>query len=133
MNAEQILELSTEDSVIKILCEVLQRLPSEVSKDMTLFGQMGIESVELLEVVFVLEQEFGFKIEPNELWNLPNYIVENKLFSDGKFSEAAIELIKLNFKSVTQEDLAKMKSSGELTKHITISDLIDCISRKQVN
>lgn len=122
--------LCISERVIKILCDVLQRLPNEISPEMTLFDEMGIESVEILEIVFVLEREFGFKLEENDLWNLPNYLLEKKLFSNGVFSEAAICLIEENIKNLSIEKIGQINSSHALVNFITISDLINCITKR---
>lgn len=60
----------------------------EVTRDATLQGDLGAESIDFLDIVFRLERNFGIKIPRGELFpeNLtadPEWIADGKLTSKG--------------------------------------------------
>lgn len=126
VNSKQVVQ----EKIIKILADVLQRSSSEINPRMTLFGEIEIESVEILEIAFVLEQEFGIKIGPYDLWNISNQIMENGWFVDRQFTSEAIHEICKTFKSLTEQDVKNINSINTLIQHLTINDLVEFVCEK---
>lgn len=60
----------------------------EVTKDATLVGDLGAESIDFLDIVFRLEKAFEIKVEQSELFpdnvlNDPTYVQDGKVTDEG--------------------------------------------------
>ncbi len=60
----------------------------EVTKDATLVGDLGAESIDFLDIVFRLEKAFDIKIDQAELFpdnvlNDPTYVQDGKVTDEG--------------------------------------------------
>lgn len=66
MSIEQI-----EDKVKEFLVEELEIDEDKIHGDARLKEDMGIDSLEVVDVVVLVEQEFGFKMKPEDFKNLP--------------------------------------------------------------
>ena len=73
-----------------ILAEVLEIEAGDILEDSSLFNDLGIESIDLLDLTFTIEDEFGIEIPPGELWNMgvdfldaDRYLVEGILTAEG--------------------------------------------------
>jgi len=118
------------EKIVGVIADILDRTTEEISSNMGVFSDLGIESVEIMEIAFMLEQEFDIKIEDDELWNLPKYFLETEMFKDEIFSKKAIYIIKNNFSEISDEDISKFKSTNALLENLVVQDIVNCILKK---
>ena len=76
------------EKVQSVLEDALGVDEDEVSKEATLVGDLGAESIDFLDIVFRLEKEFDLKIDQSELFpeNVltdPTYVVDGKVTDEG--------------------------------------------------
>ena len=76
------------DGVKETLVEALVVDDESVVPEATLLGDLGAESIDLLDIVYRLEKTFDIKIEqaeliPTDLLNSSQYVVDGKLTTDG--------------------------------------------------
>ena len=55
------------ETVKKILVEDLQVNPEDITLEAELINDLGINSLELADLVYACEEEFGFEIEDEDL------------------------------------------------------------------
>ena len=101
---------------------------NEMSLDSHLFRDFKIESVEILDITFRIEQEFDFTMGEGEFWNIADLIANEGLFNNG-FSDEAKALIKENF-SMSDETIDSLTSPFDIYKHITVEDFVNYIENK---
>lgn len=91
MTVEQIFPIVT-----RILTEALNIDEDEIKFDSTLNGDLGAESIDMLDITFRLERTFNIKVARNELF--PDHIFEDRqtYIQDGK---------------ITKEGIAKLRAS----------------------
>ena len=65
----------------------------EVTRDATLQGDLGAESIDFLDIVFRLERNFGIKIPRGELFP-ENLMADPEWVADGKLTTKGIEELK---------------------------------------
>ena len=118
-----------EEHVIKMLAEILNRKESELNVNMSLLEDLNIESVELLEIAFEIEDRFEKHFTDHTLWKLPNYLLANKLFDNSKFSLEGIELIKKEIPSLNETEIKNCKSPHDLLKMIQIKDIVSFLQK----
>jgi acyl carrier protein len=74
--------------VREVLVEALGVDEEDVTTEATLRGDLGAESIDILDISFQLEQAFGFKnaqadLVPESILRDPQYVVDGKVTSDG--------------------------------------------------
>src|SRR6201993_4087569 len=77
----------------------------EVTRDATLQGDLGAESIDFLDIVFRLERNFGIKIPRGELFP-ENLTADPEWIADGKLTSKGVDELKARLPFA---DLAKIE------------------------
>ena len=114
------------DSVKEILIDALACDDDEVTSDATLVGDLGAESIDFLDIVFNLEQNFSIEIPRSELF--PEDILTNDEFvADGNVTEAGLAALgeRMPFIDLSTfssnprvQDFGNLMTVGDLCKYI---------------
>ena len=59
-----------KDEVVKLISETLEINPADLKDDTDLAHDLGIESIDLVDLVTAFEDKYNFEIPDNELKNL---------------------------------------------------------------
>ena len=59
-----------EEKVKNFLLDELEVDEENIRDDARLYDDMGIDSLDLVEIVVIVDREFGFKIDPEEMKNV---------------------------------------------------------------
>ena len=119
------------DGVKEALVEALAVEDDEVTPEATLVGDLGAESIDLLDIVFRLEKAFDIKIERGEL--VPEDVVNDttgKYVQDGKLTADGLEEIR---KRIPHADLSSFESNPavtNLTSILTVQDMCYIVEAK---
>jgi len=122
------------EGVRDVLEEALGVDADEVQPEATLNGDLGAESIDVLDINFRLEKKFStptkpFKIGQGELF--PENLMENPAWiSNGKFTDAGMAMLKQRMPHV---DFSKFESDRDVNKVaelITVKSLVDFVERK---
>ena len=62
-----------EEKVRKFLIEDLEIDEEKISDDAKLKEDMGIDSLDFVDIVVIVEKNFGFKIKPEEMQGVTTY------------------------------------------------------------
>jgi acyl carrier protein len=101
----------------------------EVTRNATLQGDLGAESIDFLDIVFRLERNFGIKIPRGELFP-ENLTADPEWISDGKLTSKGVEELKsrLPFADVSKiEDDPAVEKIGDL---YTVDMLVQYVQSK---
>ena len=114
------------DSVKEILIDALACDDDEVFTSATLVGDLGAESIDFLDIVFNLEQNFSIEIPRSELF--PEDILTNDEFvADGNVTEAGLAALgeRMPFIDLSTfssnprvQDFGNLMTVGDLCKYI---------------
>ena len=119
------------EGVKDALVEALAVDDEEVTPDATLVGDLGAESIDLLDIVFRLEKTFDIKIERGEL--VPEDVVNDttgKYVVDGKLTADGLEEIR---KRIPYADLSSFETNPaitNLTSILTVKDMCYIVEAK---
>ena len=81
------------EKVQGVLVEALAVDEDEVTPEATIFGDLGAESIDMLDIGFQLEQAFGVKIEQGEMF--PEGVTSDpEMVQDGKVTPAGIAVLR---------------------------------------
>ena len=103
--------------VQEVLEDALGVDEDEVTADATLMGDLGAESIDVLDIMFRLEKEFSIKIPREEL--LPAEVMENPDYvADDRVTEAGLKKLQ---EVMPHADLSEFVKSPEISR---IPDLL---------
>jgi acyl carrier protein len=118
--------------VQEALVEALAVDEDEVTPEATLVGDLGAESIDLLDIVYRLEKNFSIKIERGEL--VPDDIVndqtEKYVSKDGKLTDAGLAEIKKRMPYANLESFEKNPAVANLTTILTVRDMCYIVEMK---
>jgi acyl carrier protein len=100
------------DKVQATLVEALGVDEDDVTREATLQGDLGAESIDFLDIVFRLERNFGIKIPRGELFS-ENLVADPEWVSEGKLTAKGLEELKSR---LPYADLSKLESNPDVEK-----------------
>lgn len=117
------------EKVQEVLVDALGVDEDEVTPDASLTADLGAESIDFLDIVFKLEQAFGFKIQQGELF--PENVTENPDFvQDGRVTDQGIAALK---QRLPHADFSTFERNPEITKVaeiFTVDAVVNFVDRK---
>lgn len=115
--------------VQEVLVDALAVDEDEVTAQASLVKDLGAESIDFLDIVFKLEQAFGFKIAQGELFP-ENVAQDPKFVKDGKVTPEGITALKTRLPHV---DFSKFESNpmiGKVGDLFTVDSLVTFVQNK---
>jgi acyl carrier protein len=100
------------DKVQATLVDALGVDEEDVTREATLQGDLGAESIDFLDIVFRLERNFGIKIPRGELFP-ENLVADPEWVSGGKLTSKGIGELKSR---LPYADLSKLESDPDVEK-----------------
>ena len=119
------------EGVKEQLIEALAVDDDQVTPEATLMGDLGAESIDLLDIVYRLEKHFDIKIDRGEL--VPDDIVndtQGKYVIDGKLTALGLEEIKQRIPFADISSLEKNPVIQNLATVLTVKDMCHLVEQK---
>ncbi len=117
------------EKVQGVLVEALGVDDDEVTPEASLAGDLGAESIDFLDIVFQLEQAFGFKIQQGELF--PENVTQDPDFvQDGLVTAKGLATLKERLPHI---DFAALEADPQVTRVaqvFTVDALVNFCERK---
>ncbi|MDR2642213.1 MAG: phosphopantetheine-binding protein [Planctomycetaceae bacterium] len=117
--------------VKEALIEALAVDEEEIRPESTLVGDLGAESIDILDIVFQLEKMLGIKIERGEL--VPADIINDKegtYVQDNKLTERGLAEIEKRMPYANIEELKKNPMVSNIITILTVRDLCYLVESK---
>lgn len=114
-----------------LLVEVLGVRPDEIHPHSELVGDLGAESIDLLDLTFRIEEAFKVRIEANELerqaiQQMPGGVYEK----DGYLTDEALAEIRRAAPELDQEKLVAGLRKADIPALLTVGFFVSLIQRK---
>lgn len=117
------------DKVREVLVDALGVDDDEVTPTATLTTDLGAESIDFLDIVFKLEQAFGFKIEQGELF--PDNVAQDPEFvQDGKVTDKGLKALQERLPHADFSKLADDRRVDNVGEIFTVEALVKFVERK---
>lgn len=117
------------ERVREVLVEALGVDDDEVTPGASLTADLGAESIDFLDIVFQLEQAFGFKIQQGELF--PENVTQDPTYvQDGKVTPDGLAALRERLPHI---DFAALEADPKVTKVaevFTVDALVNFCERK---
>ena len=89
-----IASISIYDRVAGVLAEALNVEKTEITPRATLQGDLGAESIDMLDIVFRLEREFGIRIPRGELFPESIFQGDPEFIQGGRVTDAGMAALR---------------------------------------
>lgn len=117
------------EKVQGVLVEALGVDEDEVTPDASLAADLGAESIDFLDIVFQLEQAFGFKIQQGELF--PENVTQDPEFvQDGKVTPKGLTALRERLPHINFSSLEADPQISRVAKVFTVDALVNFCERK---
>jgi acyl carrier protein len=116
------------DKVRSTLVDALGVDEEDVTRDATLRNDLGAESIDLLDIVFRLERNFGIKIPRGELF--PENVSDPELTENGRLTDKGLAELK---QRMPYADLTEFSEDPDVEKILdlyTVDMLVQYVSGK---
>ncbi|MEO6810655.1 MAG: acyl carrier protein [Isosphaeraceae bacterium] len=100
----------------------------DVTTDATLFNELGAESIDMLDIVFRLERNFGIKIPRGELF--PENISDPELVEKGKLTTKGLAEIQQRMPYADLTEFAADPEVDKLFDLYTVETLVQYVCSK---
>jgi acyl carrier protein len=112
-----------------VLVDALAVDEDEVTPQASLTGSLGAESIDFLDIVFKLEQTFGFKIGQGELF--PDNVQQDPRYvKDGKVTPEGMATLKAR---MPHADFSKLEADPQISKVggiFTVESIVRFVEKK---
>lgn len=117
------------EKVQEVLVDALGVDEDEVTPAASLTRDLEAESIDFLDIVFKLEQAFGFKIGQGELFpenvaNDPDYV------QDGRLTDKGLAALKERMPHVDFSDFEKNPEITKVAEVFTVDSVVKFVDRK---
>ncbi len=116
------------DKVQTTLVDALGVEESDVTPSATLFSDLGAESIDLLDIVFRLERNFGIKIPRGELF--PENVSDPDMVENGKLTPRGLVEIRDRMPFADLTEFSKNPEIEKLFDLYTVDTLVQYVSSK---
>ena len=115
-----------------ILADILEMAPNEISRDSSLLDDLGIESVDLLNINLKIENAFHIQIQGDELWNVGLDFVDNEKYIQGEMlTKEGLAEIKRRFPQIDTSQFGDdAVSFYDIIGLITVGMIVDYVLKK---
>ena len=101
----------------------------DVTRDATLQGDLGAESIDFLDIVFRLERNFGIKIPRGELFP-ENVVTDPDMIKDGKLTAKGMDELKARMPYANLDEFAADPDVERMGDLYTVDMLVQYVSSK---
>lgn len=126
MNQDQIFEKLRE-----LIRDVLGVKLEQIQPDSVLVGDLGAESIDLLDLSFLIEDKFGITIEPNEFEKKVTAALPDGVFErEGYLTDGALEELRRALPEVDTSRLVPGFRKAQIPSLLTVSVFVRLIQQK---
>lgn len=112
-----------------VLVDAMAVDEEDVTPEASLKRDLGAESIDFLDIVFRLEQAFGFKIAQGELF--PENVQQDPEFvQDGRVTPKGLELLRQRMPHADFSALEKDPQLSKVAEIFTVDALVRFVERK---
>jgi len=124
----------TRDDIVAGVCECVAEVvdadPSGVAESQRIIDDLGADSLDLLDLVFQLEQRFRIKITPRDIERrAQRELGETPLEVDGVYTPEALAQLRKALPEVPPEELPDGMKSAVLPRRFRVATFANLVSR----
>jgi acyl carrier protein len=104
----------------------------EVTPDATLLGDLGAESIDLLDILFRIERQLGVKIQASDLSAYVQGGIPDEEFGDenGIITQKGLDQLKKVMPQIDESELAGKLRAEQVLSLFTVQNLADMVAQR---
>ena len=117
------------EKVRTIIANVIEEDENDISIDCSLVDDLGIESVDLVDISAKIEEAFDIEIADGELWNLTSFLIADGMMKNERITVRGAEALQKSF----GQDFQEIKPGTclvDIFSSIKVSFIVDYLSKK---
>jgi len=119
------------DKLVPLVSQVTGVHPDQIAMHHVLVADLGAESLDLLDLSFLIEEAFGITIEPNEFESQAKKRIPGGAYEqDGFLTSAAVTELRVALPEVDPRKLVPGIRKADLPSLLTVSVFVHLIQRK---
>ena len=121
----------TDNAVFEAVAIALG-LDDEVTREATLLGDLGAESIDLLDILFRIERSTGVKIQAADLGAYIQGGISDDEFSDENevITDKGFEHLKTVMPQINEDELRGNLKAESVINHFTVQNLADMVEAR---
>ncbi len=114
-----------------LVVEVTGAKPEDVRPDSVLVEDLGAESIDLLDLSFLIESKFGVPIEANEFEKKARAVIPGGVYEkEGLLTDEALAALRVALPEIPGARLSRGLRKADLPSLLTVSVFVHLIRRK---
>ncbi len=121
-----------EKKVIEVILDIIGEPDLEIDTELSLFLEYGMDSLDLLDFTFNIDEIFGVTIGSNELRGRAKDKFKDKdiIDEEGNICELALEELKKNIPEIPEEKIKYGLRQEDIPKLLNVDVFVRIISEK---
>lgn len=118
-----------EAKITEIVIEALGLEDEEVTLESNLIDDLAAESIDFVDIAFNLEKEFGFKVNPGDIF--PSFFVQGKTFNEeGKLLDALRERLTNEYPHISSEQIQAFEANRNAGAFMAVETIVNFVNTK---
>lgn len=127
-------KLYSDEEILQTIKEIIGKIvlmsPDEIPDDASLVDDIGMESIDFLDVAFRLEETFGISLPRQDfIQRFVDKLGPDALSMDGKISPQGVRLIRLGFPEVDPARIHEGMREGEVFYLVSAKTYLNLVKR----
>jgi acyl carrier protein len=117
-------------TIKQVIADIAMTSPSEIKAEASLIDDLGMESIDFLDIVFRLEESFGISLpRKNPVQRIISVIGEDNFSQDGKVGRKGVEMLRITFPNCNAGRIYEDMPVADIPSLITVGSYVDVIKR----
>ncbi len=118
------------DSLKEIIGSILMLEPDEIAANSSLVDNLGLESIDFLDIVFQLEEKYDIAVpRRNPIQRIEASLGEEELIQGGKLTRKGAKLLKIVFPEVEPSRIYEGMQESEIPSLLTVQTYVNVVKR----
>lgn len=127
-------ELSVFDGVCGCIRETLEKELPDIAESDRLIADLGADSLDMLDLVFRLEQKFGISINPRDIERRTQAILgDEPVMVEGCYTALAVEELRKALPEVPAEEFTPGMPAANLMASFRVKTIMNLVAFSQAN
>lgn len=116
--------------VCRCLAEVLKIDEKTIKPEDRIIGDLGADSLDLLDLIFQLEQHFGLRIKPRDIERRAREALgTTPLEIDGAYTQEALEQLRQSMPEVPDDEMVQGLRTNKLPYLFRVQTFVNLVAR----
>lgn len=113
-----------------IIADVMELDEDEINLDSSLIDDLGMESVDFIDISARVEEEFNIEIAEGELWNFGKIFADENNMKEGKITSQGVKYLREKFPGGDFQEVKPGTSVADIISLIKVKFIVNYVCHK---